>query len=966
MKRMLINATHPEEVRVALVDGQRLYDIDIETPSHEQKKANVYKALITRIEPSLEAVFVNYGADRHGFLPFKEIARSYFDPEAVDDKGRPIIKDALKEGQELIVQVEKEERGNKGAALTTFISLAGRYLVLMPNNPRAGGVSRRIEGDDRAEIKAALSELNVPDGMGLIVRTAGVGRSPEELQWDLDYLNQVWDAILKAADERKAPFLVYQESNLIIRALRDYMRNDIGEILIDSADVFNQAMEFVKLVTPKTADKLKFYDDRTPLFARYQIESQIESAYQREVTLPSGGELVFDTAEALTAIDINSGRNTKGQDIEDTAYNTNLEAAEEIARQLRLRDLGGLVVIDFIDMGVAKHQREVENRLRDALKIDRARVQIGRISRFGLLEMSRQRLRASLDESAQHVCPRCMGQGHIRSMESLALSVLRLMIDEAMKENTGRVVAQLPVDVATYLLNEKRDQLVEIEQQNRTQIVLVPNINLETPHYKIERLRQSEVGETQDVQTMIEPLDVPVPSSEQAPRKKAESAAVKTIARPAEPERPAAPAKTESRHPPAPAAARPAPDKPAEGNGALGLFRRVIGQLFGTRTQEDDTSAAKPDSGKSGRGSGRSAAASKGRKPRSAGNSEKPTPKADAAASEESKKNGGQGKPSGSSRRRRGRGRKPAAQQAVETEQSTTVAKPERTEKPAAESGSPKAESPKGAGGGGREQRRSSEARPPRPLAPHEKSQVDQQLNAPVAESQALPFDVMAKSNPTEALPPNAAIRLESSDRVVGGTQGEQVSDDKASTPGKAEPNPDSHEAKSSDARQSDTDERKAEPVTADEADDQASVVVDKAQAHSAGNGEAAPTHKKDKSKVADVRNNASTTADKSTASTEPEQKSEPRKDEQKSEKPSKAEEPANEPRPVEAQPADTAPDQDVPVAATTKNENAVTQERADQANAEAASEEKQADDPAAEPATVEAESEEASKREQG
>ncbi|HET19818.1 MAG TPA: Rne/Rng family ribonuclease, partial [Chromatiales bacterium] len=498
MKRMLINATHPEELRVALVDGQKLYDIDIETPSREQKKSNIYKATITRIEPSLEAVFVNYGAERHGFLPFKEIARSYFKPEAVDDKGRPIVKEALSVGQELIVQIDKEERGQKGAALTTYISLAGRYLVLMPNNPRAGGVSRRIEGEDRAELKEAMAALSVPDGMGMIIRTAGVGRSPEELQWDLDYLLNVWRAIEEAATERSAPVLIYQESNLLIRALRDHLRDDIGEILIDHEPTFQQATEFVQQVMPQNLRRLKQYQERVPLFTRFQIESQIESAYQRSVTLPSGGELVFDQCEALTAVDINSARATKGEDIEQTALNTNLEAAEEIARQVRLRDLGGLIVIDFIDMAPSKHQREVENRLRDALKMDRARVQLGRISRFGLLEMSRQRLRPSLEESTQHVCPRCHGQGTIRSTESLALSILRLMQEEALKENTGRIVAQLPVAVATYLLNDKRDVIGRLEKEYRLEIILIPNPNLETPNYRLERVRRADM-ETQGV-----------------------------------------------------------------------------------------------------------------------------------------------------------------------------------------------------------------------------------------------------------------------------------------------------------------------------------------------------------------------------------------------------------------------------------------------------------------------------------
>ncbi|HHO70357.1 MAG TPA: ribonuclease E, partial [Halothiobacillus sp.] len=535
MKRMLINATHAEELRVALVDGQRLYDIDIETSTHEQKKSNIYKGIITHIEPSLGAVFVNYGSERHGFLPFKEIARSYLDPKAVDDKGRPILKEALKEGQELIVQVDKEERGTKGAALTTFISLAGRYLVLMPNNPRAGGVSRRIEGEDRAEMKLALSELNLPEGMGLIVRTAGVGRTVEELQWDLDYLLNVWRAIESAAESRKAPFLIYQESNVIIRALRDYLRNDIGEILIDEPNVFAKAQEFVQLVMPHMADRLKLYDERIPLFSRFQIESQIESAYQRVVTLPSGGELVFDHAEALTAIDINSGRNTKGQDLEETALNTNLEAAEEIARQLRLRDLGGLVVIDFIDMSSSKHQREVENTLREALKIDRARVQIGRISRFGLLEMSRQRLRASLGESSQQVCPRCMGQGTIRSVKSLSLSILRLIQDEALKENTGRVVVHVPIDVATYLLNEKRLQLGELEQQFGVEVLLIPNINLETPHFRVERIRKTDLLEQPtSVIELIEEQEVSVPTEhEMQVRAKPEKAAVQPLAPPA-------------------------------------------------------------------------------------------------------------------------------------------------------------------------------------------------------------------------------------------------------------------------------------------------------------------------------------------------------------------------------------------------------------------------------------------------
>ncbi len=498
MKRMLINATQQEELRVAMVDGQKLYDVDIETPSREQKKSNVYKGRITRIEPSLEAAFVDYGAERHGFLPFKEISRSYFDSQSANGGGRPTIKDVIKEGQEIVVQVEKEERGNKGAALTTFISLAGRYLVLMPNNPRAGGVSRRIEGEDRQEIREAMSNLDIPEGMGLIVRTAGMGRSTDELQWDLDYLLHLWRAIETASQQKKAPFLVYQESNIIIRALRDYLRADISEILVDDPHVYQHAQDFIQQVMPHNLSRLKLYQDHIPLFTRFQIESQIETAYQREVSLPSGGAIVIDYTEAMVSIDINSARATKGSDIEETALNTNLEAAEEIARQLRLRDLGGLIVIDFIDMTIARNQREVENCLREALKMDRARVQVGRISRFGLLEMSRQRLRPSLDEASHVVCPRCNGQGTIRSVESLALAVLRLLEEEAMKEKTGRVMAQLPLKVATFLLNEKREAVRVIEQRHRVSVLLIPNESLETPHFQLLRQRVDELTDSRE------------------------------------------------------------------------------------------------------------------------------------------------------------------------------------------------------------------------------------------------------------------------------------------------------------------------------------------------------------------------------------------------------------------------------------------------------------------------------------
>ncbi len=499
MKRMLINATQPEELRVAIVDGQKLFNLDIEVPGREQKKANIYKGRITRVEPSLEAAFVEYGAERHGFLPLKEISRSYYSDQAKSGGGRVNIQDAIKEGQEVVVQVEKEERGNKGAALTTFISLAGRYLVLMPNNPRAGGVSRRIEGQDRTELREAMSELQLPEDMGLIVRTAGIGKNSEELQWDLDYLLQLWQAIEHSA-EKPAPFLIYQESNVIIRSIRDYLRADIGEIVIDDTEVFAQAERFIGQVMPQYAKKLHRYDDEVPLFSRFQIESQIESAFQREVRLPSGGAIVIDHTEALTSIDINSARATKGADIEETALNTNLEAADEVARQLRLRDLGGLFVIDFIDMTPSRNQREVENRLKDALKQDRARVQIGRISRFGLLEMSRQRLRPSLGEASEQTCPRCSGHGTIRGVESLSLSVLRIIEEEAMKENTGRIVAQLPVDMATFLLNEKRQIIHDIEQRQSVEVVLVPNTHLETPNYSIERVRISDMpGDEEDI-----------------------------------------------------------------------------------------------------------------------------------------------------------------------------------------------------------------------------------------------------------------------------------------------------------------------------------------------------------------------------------------------------------------------------------------------------------------------------------
>jgi ribonuclease E len=490
MKRMLFNATQPEELRVAIVDGQKLIDLDIETAGKESRKSNIYKAIITRIEPSLEACFVEYGGTRHGFLPFKEVSPQYYQPGTTSRSG---IKEALKEGQELLVQVEKDERGNKGAALTTYISLAGRYVVLMPNNPNGGGVSRRIEGEDRNELRDTLAQIDVPKGMSIIARTAGIGRNAEELQWDLNYLKQLWDAIEGAANAEKAPSLIYLESSLVVRAIRDYFNPDIGEILVDTDDIFEQAQAFMGTVMPDHVNRIKRYHDDVPLFSRFQIEHQIESAHAREVRLPSGGAIVIDHTEALTAIDINSARATKGTDIESTAFNTNLEAAEEIARQLRLRDLGGLIVIDFIDMESSKNQRAVEDRLRDALHFDRARIQTAKISRFGLLELSRQRLAPSLEEGNHTTCPRCNGVGHIRGTESSALNILRIIQEEAMKDSSAAIHAQVPVDVATFLLNEKRADINRIEHRFKVRVMLIPNPHMETPHYTVDRLRMDDI-----------------------------------------------------------------------------------------------------------------------------------------------------------------------------------------------------------------------------------------------------------------------------------------------------------------------------------------------------------------------------------------------------------------------------------------------------------------------------------------
>jgi ribonuclease E len=592
MKRMLFNATQAEELRVAIVDGQKLIDLDIESASKEQRKGNIYKGVITRVEPSLEAAFVDYGTERHGFLPFKEISRSYFRPDV--EPGRARIQDAVAEGTEVILQVEKDERGNKGAALTTFVSLAGRYLVLMPNNPRGGGVSRRVEGEDRNELRETMEQLPVPQGMSVIARTAGIGRTFEELEWDLKYLLKLWEKVLEAAAPQKddsgkvlnpAPFLIYQESSLVIRAIRDYFQPEIGEILIDTDAIHEQTVAFMGNVMPDNVQRVKRYRDDVPLFSRFQIEHQIESAYSRQVGLPSGGAVVIDHTEALVAIDVNSARATKGQDIEETAFRTNLEAADEIARQLRLRDLGGLIVIDFIDMENQRNQREVENRLRDALRFDRARVQMGKISRFGLMELSRQRLRPSLEETAHQPCPRCSGIGFIRGIESTALHILRIMQEEAMKENTAAVHVQVPVDVATYLLNEKRTDIHAIEARMKVNVILIPNVHLETPHYKVERLRHDDLNQEGALPPSYNLVEAPTEEkpyvSPQEARPIRPQAAVQGVT----PEHPApvAPPQPAAQPQPAAPARVPAPPPPKHG-----FFER----LFGWFREPEPVSAA--------------------------------------------------------------------------------------------------------------------------------------------------------------------------------------------------------------------------------------------------------------------------------------------------------------------------------------------------------------------------------------
>ncbi|WP_405220191.1 Rne/Rng family ribonuclease [Lentisalinibacter sediminis] len=705
MKRMLVNATQEEELRMALVDGQRLYDLNIETPSQERKKANIYKGKITRIEPSLEAAFIDYGAERHGFLPFKEVSPEYYVKES-EGNGRPGIKDVLREGQDIVVQIDKEERGTKGAALTTFVSLAGRFLVLKPNKPKSGGVSRRIVGEDREQIRESLEELEIPDGMSIIVRTAGIDRSAEELKWDLDNLFAVWEAILKVVVERPSPFLIYQESNAIIRAMRDYLTNDIGEILVDDTKAYNEAREFVERVMPHNLRKLKYYDDAVPLFTRYQIESQIESAFAHSVILPSGGSLVIDHTEALVSVDINSARATKGEDIESTALNTNLEAADEVARQLRLRDLGGLVVIDFIDMGPQKNQREVENRLREAVRMDRARVQIGKISRFGLLEMSRQRLRPSLGESSHQICPRCNGTGNIRGVESLALAILRLVGEEARKERTAKVIAQLPVDVATYLLNEKRDWVQNVEDRNEVELLLVANPDLETPNYSIRRVRddQTLLPENTGVSYELAAVDGEdeIPSW-QADKKPLEKPAVTAIV-------PSAPA---------PPPQRLAEDQP-QGPQGPGLFVRLWRYLFATG---DEDSGGKKTRGK--RDSGKRPASSRSRQGSSSGKSSK----AGKGKQQQSRKDGDEqrsrgGKKSGARKGRKSDGK---SQQAGKPQKPTADGKESPDDKKAQNQGQSdgqqQSQKSTGGDGGGQKKRRGSRGRGRRRRGPRQDDQ---------------------------------------------------------------------------------------------------------------------------------------------------------------------------------------------------------------------------------------------------
>ncbi|HWU35594.1 MAG TPA: Rne/Rng family ribonuclease [Methylovorus sp.] len=758
MKRMLFNATQSEELRVAIVDGQKLIDLDIESAGKEQRKSNIYKGIITRIEPSLEAAFVNYGTDRHGFLPFKEVARSYFQN---DSDGRARIQDVLKEGQELIVQVDKDERGNKGAALTTFISLAGRYLVLMPNNPRGGGVSRRIEGEDRNELRDLMAQLEVPNGMSIIARTAGIGRNIEELQWDLNYLLQLWTAIEGASTMQSGPFLIYQEGSLVIRAIRDYFQPDIGEILIDTADIHEQAVQFMNHVMPGNVSRVKLYRDEIPLFSRFQIEHQIETAFSREVRLPSGGAIVIDHTEALVSVDVNSGRSTKGSDIEHTAFNTNLEAADEVARQLRLRDLGGLVVIDFIDMENQRNQREVENRLRDALHHDRARVQTGKISRFGLLELSRQRLRPSLGESNHIPCPRCHGTGHIRGIESTALHILRITQEEAMKENSAIIQVQLPVEAATFLLNEKRAEIHKIEQRSGVQVVLIPNIHMETPNYNISRIRSDDVNE-ETSRASYQMVELPTegeynPAAQQEVKAVRVEAAVKGIT-------PASPAPI-------------ATEKVVEVAAAPSLFGRFKNWLSKiTETKEEvvapETTKQRSDNNRNNRNQSRN-----GRNNRNGRNGERGE-RSERPAAERNAERGGERnaeraerteRPSNerSERQERGNRQEPRQQEAREPRQQQNQQRAERgepREKPAIASPAPAAaaQQPNGEAGNEPRSRRGRNGRRERPAREPRENQArktgdDAAIEGVVAEDVAQ--QIAAPVAQVEAVAQNKAVR---------------------------------------------------------------------------------------------------------------------------------------------------------------------------------------------------------------
>jgi len=762
---MLVNATQEEELRMALVDGQRLYDLNIETPSQERKKANIYKGKITRIEPSLEAAFIDYGAERHGFLPFKEVSPEYYVKEP-EGNGRPGIKDVLREGQDIVVQIDKEERGTKGAALTTFVSLAGRFLVLKPNKPKSGGVSRRIVGEDREQIRESLEELEIPDGMSIIVRTAGIDRSAEELKWDLDNLFAVWEAILKVVVERPSPFLIYQESNAIIRAMRDYLTNDIGEILVDDTKAYNEAREFVERVMPHNLRKLKYYDDAVPLFTRYQIESQIESAFAHSVILPSGGSLVIDHTEALVSVDINSARATKGEDIESTALNTNLEAADEVARQLRLRDLGGLVVIDFIDMGPQKNQREVENRLREAVRMDRARVQIGKISRFGLLEMSRQRLRPSLGESSHQICPRCNGTGNIRGVESLALAILRLVGEEARKERTSKVIAQLPVDVATYLLNEKRDWVQNVEDRNEVELLLVANPDLETPNYSIRRVRddQTLLPENTGVSYELAAID----GEDEMPSWQAEKKPV---------EKPAVTAIVPSA--PAPPPQRLAEDQP-QGPQGPGLLVRLWRYLFATG---DEDTGGKKSRGK--RDSGKRPAPSRSRQGSHSSHSSK-SGKAGKGKQQQTRKDGDEPRGRGGKKSGARKGRKPdgKSQQQPEKQQKSAAESKESADdkKPQAQAqGQGESQQPqqKSAGeGGGQKKRRGSRGRGRRRRGPKQDGQ-QQAASGETGQSRdesggGSGEDRSARPGPPEESAPRKESGESAGARAAGGSQRQQ------------------------------------------------------------------------------------------------------------------------------------------------------------------------------------------------